>query len=72
MNAERTAVVLDMTFNLGTFKWPKFTAAVESLNWSRAGDEIMDSLYAGQVGARARRNAQIMRDGKMHSKSEFQ
>ena len=72
MNAERTAVVLDMTYNLGSIKWPKLTQAIHACNWKKAGDEIMDSLYAKQVKNRARRNAAIMRDGKMHSKSEWE
>lgn len=71
MNAERTAVILDMTYNLGCISWQKFTQAIHACNWKKAGDEIMDSLYAKQVKNRARRNAAIMRDGKMHSKSEW-
>lgn len=71
MNAGRTAVILDMTYSLGSIRWPKFTQAVHACNWKKAGDEIMDSQYAKQVNNRARRNAAIMRDGKLHSKSEW-
>lgn len=71
LNAQRTAVILDMTYNLGSIradKWPKFNAALRSCKWEEAAKEIMDSKYAKQVKSRAVRNAAIMRDGQMHKK----
>jgi lysozyme len=69
MNAERTAVLIDMTFNLGSVRWPKLTAAIKKKDWANAAKEIMDSKYANDVGERARRNACIMRDGTMYTKT---
>jgi lysozyme len=66
MNAQRTAVILDMTYNQGSMrpeKWPKFSNAVGKRNWNEAADEIMNSLYAKQTKSRAVRNSAIMRDG---------
>lgn len=57
MNAERTAVILDMTYNLGSIRWPKLTQAIHKCDWSEAAKQILDSKYANQVGIRADRNA---------------
>jgi GH24 family phage-related lysozyme (muramidase) len=46
MNAERTAVLIDMTFNLGSVKWENLTKAIKLKDWSWASLEIMDSKYA--------------------------
>ena len=62
-NAARTAVLIDMTFNLGSVRWPKLTAAVKSKNWAEASNQIMDSKYAKDVKGRANRNAAIMANG---------
>lgn len=71
MNAQRTAVILDMTYNMGSLrseKWPKLHQAIRNCHWVEAGKEIMNSLYAKQVKTRAVRNAAIMRDGQIHKK----
>jgi lysozyme len=71
MNAQRTAVILDMTYNMGSVRpenWPKLHQAVRSCSWAEAGKEIMNSLYAKQVKTRAVRNAAIMTDGQIHKK----
>ena len=33
MNAERIAVLIDMTYNLGSIAWPKLTEAIKQKNW---------------------------------------
>jgi lysozyme len=71
MSALRTAVILDMTYNMGSVRqniWPKLHQAVRNCNWEEAGKEIMNSIYANQVKKRAVRNSAIMRDGQMHKK----
>lgn len=64
-----------MTYNLGSAgikKFVKMAQAIQNKDWSKASVQILDSAYAKQVGNRARRNAQIMKDGKMHSKTEWE
>ena len=59
----RQAVLIDMCLNLG---WPrlsgfrKFLAALEEGSYSRAAAEMMNSLWARQVGRRAIRLADMM------------
>jgi len=38
MNAERTAVIIDMTYNLGSVKWPKLTQAIKNKDWEEAAE----------------------------------
>lgn len=63
----RQAVLMDMALNLGRgglagFK--KLRAAIACGDWAGAAREMLDSAWARQVGARARRNARIMATGK--------
>jgi len=44
-------------------KFKKMLAAAEAGDYDKAADEILDSKYAKQVGARATRLAQMMRTG---------
>ena len=46
MKDERKAVLIDMTYNLGSLKWVKFTAAIKNKDWNKAAVEIIDSKYA--------------------------
>ena len=61
----RARVVVNMAFNLGMklagFK--QFLNAVHADNWSRAAEEMMDSAWATQVGARAIRLRDMMLKG---------
>jgi len=61
----RARAVTNMAFNLGMklagFK--KFLAAVHSDNWPVAAAEMMDSLWAKQVGVRAARLYDMMLKG---------
>ena len=65
MNEARIAVMIDMTFNLGSpgfspRKWPKFSFALLTINYEKAGIEILDSEYRKQTKGRAWRNSYIM------------
>lgn len=55
-------VMLDMSYNLGShFRFPRMFDALQRGDYNAAADEILDSRYAGQVGNRATRNADMMR-----------
>lgn len=63
----RYAVLVDMAFNLGVPGLLKFKNTLEYVRtgqWVNAGAGMLASLWASQVGSRARRLANMMRDGK--------
>ena len=63
----RQRVVADMIFNLGlpTFKkFEQMIAALEAGDWSEAANQMMDSRWAKQVGARAERLREMMETGE--------
>jgi lysozyme len=67
LDGVRQMVVVDMCFNLGItglLKFKKFWAALEAGDWSLARDEMLDSRWAGQVGDRAIRLANMMEFGE--------
>lgn len=60
----RRAAVLDMAFNLGVdglLGFRRMLAALEARDYQRAADEALDSLWARQVGMRARDIAEMVR-----------
>lgn len=62
----RQAVLVNMCFNIGKSKLVGFKglrAAVEAKDYERAADEMLDSLWARQVGRRADTLANLMRTG---------
>lgn len=62
----RKAVVVNMMFNMGYHKLSEFKltiAAIESGNFQTASDEMLDSLWAKQVGSRAKELSELMRTG---------
>jgi len=64
----RIRVVLDMGFNLGVPRLNKFKnmwKAVHDRDFSLAAVEMLDSRWASQVGQRAVRLANAMRDGEL-------
>lgn len=64
----RQLVVCNMVFNLGVPKLKKFKAtiaAIEARQYEQAADQMLKSLWAKQVGKRARRLAQMMRTGML-------
>lgn len=58
LSDEKMRVLANMCFNLGItrlLKFRKFLAALEAGDFETAGEEMMDSKWATQVGARATR-----------------
>jgi lysozyme len=63
----RQRVLIDMAFNLGLpglLEFKRTLAAVEAGQYGRAAGMMLESRWASQVGQRARRLSQMMRDGK--------
>ena len=64
LDTPRRRVILNMAFNLGVgglMKFVKTLAAVRSGDYAKAADMMLQSKWAGQVGARAKRLARMMR-----------
>lgn len=62
----RQAVIVEMAFNLGLGGLAGFRKMIDALiaaRYDEAAEELLDSRYARQVGARARRLAEEMRTG---------
>lgn len=56
----RLAALLNMTFNMGVgglSGFRQFMAAMQQGNWTEAKTQMLDSVWAEQVGARAQRLA---------------
>ncbi len=68
LSAERYAVMLDMAFNLGIMgllRFKKFLNYMADGKYLQAADEMLDSIWARQVGTRAVHDANIIRTGKI-------
>ena len=66
LSKNRKRALINMMFNLGATKFRKFKkmiAAFEACNYSLAADEALDSKWAKQVGSRAERIADLIRQG---------
>ncbi len=64
----RRGVLINMAFNLGVgglLEFRRMLAALEAGEWERAAEEMKDSLWAEQVGDRAERLAQQMRENRV-------
>jgi lysozyme len=64
----RQRVLANMCFNMGITRLLKFRnmlGAIQLKNWDRAADEMVNSPWYTQVGARAVRLVQAMRTGVM-------
>ena len=65
-NEVRSRAAINMAFNLGNrikdFK--EFLLAVNRSEWEKAAAEMLDSKWAKQVGARAKRLAQMIATGE--------
>lgn len=62
----RQEVLTNMSFNMGYNKlvqFKKFLAAVNGSEWEDAANEMLNSRWAQQVGARATRLSNAMRTG---------
>lgn len=63
----RHAALLNMTFNVGIgalCAFTKFLAALQAEDWKTARNEMLDSTWAKQVGARAQRLAMQIETGE--------
>jgi len=63
----RQRVIAEMVFNLGlkgVMKFQHMWQAIKCNNWDTAANEMLNSLWAKQVGIRAQRLATRMRIGK--------
>jgi lysozyme len=66
LNDVRQRVLLDMAFNLGIdglLKFRNTLATIEAGNYQKAGEMMLDSLWAKQVGMRAQRLSRMMQTG---------
>ena len=66
LSERRQLVVLSMLYNLGLPRFVGFRrmiAALQRFDYQTAADEMLDSVWARQVKARADRLAMMMRDG---------
>ncbi|MDN7671356.1 glycoside hydrolase family protein [Burkholderia oklahomensis] len=61
----RQRVMINMAFNMQAklLGFRNFLAAAQRRDWNTAAAEMLDSLWARQVGARATRLAAMMRSG---------
>lgn len=63
----RQAVVIDMSFNMGLYKFSGFHnlfAALRDKDWARAADEMKNSKWYDQVKTRAVKNCNMMISGE--------
>lgn len=67
LDVVRQAVLVDMCFNLGIGGLAQFRqtlAAIQRGDYETASVRMLESLWADQVGRRARRLAEMMRSGQ--------
>ncbi len=68
LDENRQIALIDMCFNVGIqgfLGFKKMVAALESHDYERAANEMMDSKWAEQVGDRATTLANIIRTGQI-------
>lgn len=66
LTIRRKQAMINLVFNLGItklLKFEKFLTAMRSADYSAAGAELLNSLYAKQVGKRAQEVAQQIEKG---------
>ena len=66
LSRRRRMALIDMCFNLGLPRFLQFKqmlAAVVACDFKRAAEEMLSSVWAKQVGQRARTLATMMREG---------
>jgi len=66
LDVVRQRVLIDLRFNLGSaglLKFQKFLAAVNAKDYHGAAVELLNSIWAAQVGQRAIALAEMMRTG---------
>lgn len=70
LNDARKAVMLSIVYQIGIYgllKFKKLLAALETADYSKAADEMLNSLAARQTPKRWLRNAEQMRTGELHA-----
>lgn len=68
LNAARQMVIINMAFNLGVptlLVFDNMIAALQAGQFDVAAEEMLDSLWADQVGERAAELATVMRTGSL-------
>ena len=66
LSTDRQFVMIDLCFNLGVGKLLGFKRTLQSIAtgyYVRAGEQLLQSKYAKQVGNRAKRNAECLQTG---------
>ncbi len=66
LSKPRRDALVDMCFNLGLTRFlgfKKMIIAIEERDWSMVADEMLNSLWAEQVGDRAIELAKMVREG---------
>jgi lysozyme len=72
LNPIAKIVLVDMSYNLGytrLSKFKKFRSALESLDYAKASEEMIDSKWYTDVGRRSRRLVDMMNQAQKHSKA---
>ena len=67
LDSVRQDVILNMVFNMGAAKVAHFVQMIEAIkrgDWNKAAEEMVDSAWARQVGARAIMLSKMMQLGK--------
>lgn len=67
LNEVRQKVIIDMVFNLGLIGFSKFTMTIKLLeigNYKNAAENMLQSIWAHQVGKRARTLSKMMETGE--------
>lgn len=67
LNPDRQFVMIDLCFNMGLTTLLTFRKTLDSIAtgyYIRAGEQLMQSKYARQVGKRAERNAECLKTGE--------
>jgi lysozyme len=66
LSDNRKAALINLAFNLGRTRLSAFTRTIEAINagdFQAAAKEMLDSLWARQVGERAKRLARMIEEG---------
>src|SRR5688500_17548093 len=67
LNDARYNALVNLCFNMGITRLLRFENTLDAIkreDWQRAHDELLDSIYAGQVGDRAKRVAKQLLTGQ--------
>lgn len=69
-NEVRQAVLTSMCYQMGDLEhWPGFKAALATLDYTTAADQMLNSAWHGQTRKRCERAAEMMRSGNWLNKT---